>query len=72
MDHSFELVQKIGNKIWLTKHDRSPAVAKRKEKTQKNNGGVQILVSKGRVLQGSIIYILYKKLQKHYNKQRPV
>ena len=79
--HYFKPVRKIGNKIWLSKHGRRPAVAKRTMSTKKvlyaiffscDGIAIQILVPKSKSATGRYYCDVLKKLKKCYQKRCPV
>ena len=79
--HYFEPVRKVSNKIWATKHSKSPIIAKRSLSTKKvlyaiffsgEGVAIKVPVKKGKSITGKYYKdVVLKKLKKFYQKRRP-
>ena len=79
--HYFEPVRKVSNKIWATKHSKSPIIAKRSLSTKKvlyaiffsgDGVAIKVPVKKGKSVIGKYYKdVVLKKLKKYCQKRRP-
>jgi hypothetical protein len=80
--HYFEPVRKVSNKIWATKHNKRPIIAKRSLSAKKvlyaiffsgEEVAIKVPVKKGKSITGKYYKdVVLKKLKKYYQKRRPV
>lgn len=80
--HYFEPVRKVSNKIWATKHNKRPIIAKRSLSAKKvlyaiffsgEGVAIKVPVKKGKSITGKYYKdVVLKKLKKYYKKRRPV
>ena len=78
--HYFEPVIKVNNKIWATKHSKSPIIAKHSLSAKKvlyafffsgEGVAIKVLVKKGKSITGKYYKdVVLKRLKKYYEKQR--
>ena len=79
--HYFEPVKKVSNKIWATKHNKRPIIAKHSLSTKKvlyaiffsgEGVAIKVPVKKGKRISGKYYKdVVLKKLKKYYQKRRP-
>jgi hypothetical protein len=80
--HYFEPVRKVSNKIWATKHNKRPIIAKRSLSAKKvlyaiffsgEGVAIKVPVKRCKMITGNYYKdVVLKKLKKYYKKRRPV